>query len=112
MVAQPLYTFEEYLAAERKAEERHEYLDGYIYAMAGESPAHADISSNLVALVHGQLRGSPCRVRRKDTKVRSGPDPRQRRSFKGLFPIPIWSSFVVSPNIMTITRTSSSTLPS
>ena len=88
MVAQPLYTFDEYLAAERQAEERHEYLDGYIYAMAGESPAHTDISSNLVALVHGQLRGSPCRVRTKDTKVRSGPDPGQGRGFKGLFSYP------------------------
>ena len=30
------------LELERKAEERHQYLDGYIFAMAGESPEHAD----------------------------------------------------------------------
>jgi len=86
MVAQPLYSTEEYLAFERKALERHEYLDGFIYAMAGESPLHADISANLVGLVHEQLRDSPCRVRTKDTKVRSGPT--QRRSLKGLFSYP------------------------
>ena len=86
MVAQPLYSAEEYLEFERQAEERHEYLDGFIYAMAGESPLHADISANLVILVGAQLRDSPCRVRTKDTKVRSGPT--QRRSLKGLFSYP------------------------
>ena len=86
MVAQPLYSAEEYLEFERQAEERHEYLDGFIYAMAGESPLHADISANLVGLLHEQLRDSPCRVRTKDTKVRSGPT--QRRIMKGLFSYP------------------------
>jgi len=37
---------EEYLTLERESEERHEYLDGYVYAMAGESPEHRDICSN------------------------------------------------------------------
>jgi Uma2 family endonuclease len=86
MVAQPLYSAEEYLEFERQAEERHEYLDGFIYAMAGESPLHADISANLVILIGEQLRDSPCRVRTKDTKVRSGPT--QRRMMKGLFSYP------------------------
>ena len=86
MVAQPLYSTEEYLTFEREAGERHEYLDGFIYAMAGESPLHADISANLVGLVHEQLRDSSCRVRTKDAKVRSGPT--QRRMMKGLFSYP------------------------
>ena len=30
MAAQPLYSAEEYLEFERRAEERHEYLDGFI----------------------------------------------------------------------------------
>jgi Uma2 family endonuclease len=86
MAAQPLYSAEEYLEFERQAEERHEYLDGFIYAMAGESPLHADISANLVILIGEQLRDSPCRVRTRDTKVRSGPT--QRRTMKGLFSYP------------------------
>jgi Uma2 family endonuclease len=34
------FTEEEYLDIEREAEERHEYIDGRIYAMAGESEDH------------------------------------------------------------------------
>jgi Uma2 family endonuclease len=78
----------EYLTLERESEERHEYLDGHVYAMAGESPEHSDICSNLVGILHLQLRGTPCRVWSKDTKVRSGPEPRSRRATKGLFSYP------------------------
>ena len=31
------FTVEEYLAFERASDERHEYLDGVIYAMAGSA---------------------------------------------------------------------------
>lgn len=84
----PIYTVEEYLALERESEERHEYLDGYIYAMAGESGEHADICTNLIRLTSTQLLDTPCRVRSKDTKVRSGPGSEQRRLTKGLFSYP------------------------
>jgi Uma2 family endonuclease len=86
--SQGYFSVEEYLALERESEERHEYLDGYVYAMAGESPEHSDICSNLVSILHLQLRGTPCRVWSKDTKVRSGPEPRSRRATKGLFSYP------------------------
>lgn len=86
--ANQLYTIAEYLSLERAAEERHEYLDGMIYAMPSESPAHADICTNLIGDISTQLRGTPCRVRSKDTKVRSGPTPRQGRSRQGLFSYP------------------------
>lgn len=85
---QLFFTVEEYLALERASEERHEYLDGQIYAMAGESPQHGDICTNLVGMLYAQLRGSPCRVWSKDTKVRSGPDPRPRQTKEGLFSYP------------------------
>lgn len=62
------------LRRERAADVRHEYLDGEVFAMAGESGTHADISANLVILLGQQLKGKPCRVRTKDTMVRSGPD--------------------------------------
>ncbi len=67
------YTIDQYLTIERSSEERHYYLDGEIYAMAGESGEHGDITVNLVASLATQLKGTPCRVRSKDTKVRSGP---------------------------------------
>ena len=83
-----LHTVEEYLALERESEERHEYLDGQIYAMAGESKEHADISVNLVSELRSQLKGTPCRVWTKDSKVVSGPAIKHSRSTKGLFSYP------------------------
>src|SRR5207237_5896930 len=86
--AHAAYTVEQYLALERRSEERHYYLDGAIYAMAGESDAHGDISVNLVAVLHIQLRATPCRVRTKDTKVRSGPILSAGETARGLFSYP------------------------
>lgn len=43
--SQARYTIAEYLAQERASEERHEFLDGQIYQMAGESGEHAESSS-------------------------------------------------------------------
>jgi Uma2 family endonuclease len=84
----PSCTVGEYLALERASEERHEFLDGQVYAMAGESIRHGDICTNLVAELRSQLKGTPCHVLSKDMKVRSGPVPRSRLSSKGLFSYP------------------------
>jgi Uma2 family endonuclease len=86
--AKPAYTVDQYLTIERAVEERHYYLDGEIYAMAGESDAHGDITVNLVGSLFNQLRGTPCRVRTKDTKVRSGPILSAGESARGLFSYP------------------------
>lgn len=85
---QPRYSVEEYLALEREAEERHEYLDGQICAMAGESPQHGDICVNLIGELRAQLKGTPCRVWTKDAKVCSGPTIKSHRTKKGLFSYP------------------------
>ncbi|MBS1789099.1 MAG: Uma2 family endonuclease [Acidobacteria bacterium] len=84
----PHYTESEYLTLERKADERHEYLDGVIYAMAGESPKHGDISVNLIAEIAMHLKGKDCHTYTKDTKVRSGPLPKWRSNTKGLYSYP------------------------
>lgn len=86
--SEPLYTEAEYLALERESEERHEYLDGRIYLMAGESPEHGEICMNLSRIISTQLLGKPCRARSKDTKVRSGPVLKAQRSTKGLYSYP------------------------
>ena len=73
-LAQPktyFYSFEEYLEAERKADERSEFIDGEIYAMAGESGRHGDISANFLALIVAKLRGSECRAGRKTRKLKA-----------------------------------------
>ncbi|MBI3951332.1 MAG: Uma2 family endonuclease [Acidobacteria bacterium] len=82
------YTVEEYLALERESEERHEYLDGEIYAMAGESPDHGAICTNIGGQLYAQLRGTPCQVFSKDMKVRSGPEPNPLRPPRGLYSYP------------------------
>jgi Uma2 family endonuclease len=83
-----LFTIEEYLALERTEEERHEYLDGCVYAMAGESPDHGRICVNLTRRLAAQLDGSGCEVFSKDLKVRCGPMPRPGGSHQGLFAYP------------------------
>ena len=81
-----LYTPDEYLRLERQTVERHEYLDGQMYAVAGESLEHSTIVSNINAILNYQLRGKPCRVLQPNMKVRSrlSTDP----SATGLFSYP------------------------
>ncbi len=83
------YSVEEYLELDRSSDERYEFVDGQIYLMAGESGNHGDISVNLAAELRFQLKGKDCRVRAKDTKVKSGSfaqKPNQKT--KGMFSYP------------------------
>jgi Uma2 family endonuclease len=82
------YSIDEYLALERESEERREYLDGQIYEMAGESPEHGAICTNISGQLYSQLRGRDCQVFSKDIKVRSGPTPKRAHTTKGLFSYP------------------------
>ncbi len=73
MVAQqvgPLWTVEQYLSLERYSKIKHEYHGGYVYAMAGGSQDHSQITVNLVALLRAGVRGSGCRALNTDIKVR------------------------------------------
>jgi Uma2 family endonuclease len=63
-------TPEEYLDHERKAEYKSEYLRGEVFAMAGASPRHALIVTNLVGELWSQLRKSGCNVYSSDLRVR------------------------------------------
>jgi Uma2 family endonuclease len=69
---------EEYLAIERRAEYKSEYVDGVMYAMAGGSERHNLIAGNLITELNIQLRGAPCRVYPSDLKVRV---PNSKRFF-------------------------------
>jgi Uma2 family endonuclease len=57
----PVFTIKDYLDYERFSTERHEFLDGNVYAMAGENPKHSTICYNLYGITHNQLRGKNCR---------------------------------------------------
>jgi Uma2 family endonuclease len=70
--AQPqVHTVEEYLRRERDSHEKHEYRDGEIVAMAGASPNHVLIATNLLIEIGNALKGQPCRVYTSDLKVAS-----------------------------------------
>ena len=62
-------TAAEYLAFEREAPAKHEYVAGEVFVMAGASLRHNAIVANLVTLVGQALRGGPCRVFPSDLKV-------------------------------------------
>jgi Uma2 family endonuclease len=58
-----------YLAFEREAAEKHQYVAGEVFAMAGASPRHNGLVANLVMLAGQSLAGKPCRVFPSDLKV-------------------------------------------
>ncbi len=58
----PRYTYEEYLEMEDRAEERHIFWDGEIYAMAGASLKHVALETNLAGALWQRLRDRPCRA--------------------------------------------------
>ena len=51
------YTPEEYLALEEKAKYRSEYVDGYIFKLAGGTEAHNDITLNVAVDVFTSIFG-------------------------------------------------------
>lgn len=62
---------EEYLDNERASDTKHEYLNGDVFAMAGASRAHNQITSNLVVALGNKLAERPCSVYVSDMKVRT-----------------------------------------
>jgi Uma2 family endonuclease len=70
-VPKPKLTPAEYLASERKAPFKSEYLNGEMFAMAaGASYPHTVICDNLVAALASRLKGSPCRTLSRDMRVK------------------------------------------
>lgn len=61
-----------YLAFERAAEERHEYDNGVISAMAGESTDHSRICINIAREVSTRLKGKPCEAFSPNMKIGIG----------------------------------------
>lgn len=65
-----LVSIEDYLAGELASEIKHEYLGGYIYAMAGARNIHNSIAGAWYGALYRQLLGKPCEPFNSDTKVR------------------------------------------
>lgn len=73
MSSQPkklVVTPEEYLAAERQADRKHEYFGGEVFAMSGASFAHVSIVANLTGHLFARLQGSSCRAFSSDLRIK------------------------------------------
>jgi Uma2 family endonuclease len=64
---------EEYLEQERLADRKSEYFQGEVFAMAGASPRHVSIVTNVVIELGQQLKRKPCRVYSADLRLRVTP---------------------------------------
>lgn len=62
-------TIAEYLTAERRAEEKSEYINGVVTMMAGASREHNLIAGNVARELGNQLRARPCEVYPSDMRV-------------------------------------------
>ena len=69
VAAQTYLTPKEYIAAERKATLKSEYLSGEIVAMSGASLAHNLITMNTATGLYNQLSEQRCRVFASDMRV-------------------------------------------
>ncbi|HMN19836.1 MAG TPA: Uma2 family endonuclease [Ottowia sp.] len=63
-----------YLAWEAGQPDKHEYLDGEVFAMAGASDAHVTIAGNVFIALRNHLRGGPCSVFISDMKLQVAAD--------------------------------------
>jgi len=59
-----------YLQLERAAETKSEYINGEMRPMPGASRKHNLVAGNIYALLHFQLRKSPCEIYPSDMRVK------------------------------------------
>jgi Uma2 family endonuclease len=63
------YTLDDYFSVEEMSEVKHEYYDGEIFALAGASLDHNQITGNLFAFLKNALRGTSCRAFASDLRI-------------------------------------------
>jgi Uma2 family endonuclease len=65
----PRLTPEEYFDWEEKQLEKHEYIDGQVYAMSGGTKNHSLISVRSIVLLSNHLESSGCEIGNSDLRV-------------------------------------------
>lgn len=65
----PRHSVEEYLALEERSDVRHEYVDGFIHAMAGETERHNLLVLNIAFLLRAVAGARSCRVVTENVKL-------------------------------------------
>jgi Uma2 family endonuclease len=63
-------TYAEYLAAEERSLEKHEFLDGEVHATSSGTPEHGALAMAFGNALGSALLGRPCRVFSSDVRVR------------------------------------------
>lgn len=63
------FSADDYLAWEASQTERHEYVNGEVFDMAGAGDRHVTASANAYMALRQHLSGTPCRVYLIDMKV-------------------------------------------
>ena len=66
---QPTFSAADYLAWEAEQPERHEFLDGEVFSMAGAEDRHVTVGGNLYIALRQHLSGSPCRTYMSDMRL-------------------------------------------
>ena len=65
----PVFTAADYLGWEPAQLDRHEFVDGEVFAMAGAEDRHVTVSMNLAFALRQHLSGSPCRTFMSDMRL-------------------------------------------
>jgi Uma2 family endonuclease len=71
-------TFDEYIELAEKSRDKLDFSNGRVVnvseliAMSGGSLRHSLIIANLIATIHGKLKGKPCRVFESNLRIGSG----------------------------------------
>ena len=63
-------TAQDYLDFERRAEEKHEFAEGMIYAMSGGTREHGLVSGNVLGELRHRLRSRPCEAYGGNVRVK------------------------------------------
>lgn len=63
-------TAKEYLAVERLAETKSEFLDGEVFAMSGGSHNHSLIATNISGELRNRLKGKSCQSLNSDMRLK------------------------------------------
>jgi Uma2 family endonuclease len=66
---QPTFSAADYLAWEAEQAERHEFLDGEVFAMAGAEDRHVTVAMNCAFALRQHLSGGPCRTYMSDMRL-------------------------------------------
>jgi Uma2 family endonuclease len=65
----PILSATDYLAWEAMQPERHEFIDGEVFAMAGAEDRHVTVAGNLYITLRQHLSGSACRTYMSDMRL-------------------------------------------